>query len=825
MKSADTMIPVMAEKDALPLPLQDTQQQQYLESRALAGLLEDLNQLVHEGGIKARLFWPARELRHPGLWHSIFNLARYAGGEPLCPGLVYPGSWITWRKLRNLNFHGRDLNKLASEHYSADKSGSYSYLFSLYLFGMHQIDLLSLVDLSPLFVYDETQSDWPETSRVLPYVTDMNSAIRRDLRRRGRKLATAQPGSNSLLILDRLEHADEFKRALSSAMDRFSPRLLYLDARQRNLWRANLVVRDVLHMLDEIESLRRRMENPLGILVFFDSPSQWLDFQIRLRAAVREEKKAWARLLLDQSRVISTPQEDLVQLQHSRALPVAMPSLSTPYVIDARAARVVQNLYRCAHKLGPGDGQAIPELLHAAQVLSNLSSLTFPLADLNKMILNDPALLGVRRHYNWAEAKGQVLNWLRRSSAIEMESRINQALDEGDALIHHWLEKGQPYAQAVADRLLNLCERGETLLVVGTGVECRYWEDIELDNLSVANTKDIPVPFRLQQRFVLMTSLTPVQLDQLIHYLDIIRLDWVLTPKSVKLACRHLDGLLVAPGLEIIRPMLEHLKAPLQAGLEEAAIEVLAEVEGRRRIRSFTTSEYQDYTPEVYIELSTGEVIGKRQNSEFICMDQHGEPILVTAKELKVGQSIFVITDEHKKRLHDLLSQKEREQLLSAAKELWGVQVYHLALQQAYAGLREKHPGFDEHALLEALRRKSPDLEFSLAQIKDWLKPVYEEVHDRPHAPRDLDHYRALCLALGIDETMQAHLWDIIKNYRGARRVEGRRQNQMLIRYLLRPEAAAYFGGSQVTIHEFRQELLDSFVTVTSITYAEDIDA
>lgn len=819
------MMPVMSDNNTLPHPLLDAQEQAYLESRALAGLLADLNQLAKEGGIKARLFWPAYELRHPGLWHNLFNLTRYAHGESLCPGLIYPGSSVNWRKLRDMNFDGKALNKLASTQHSKYASDSYGFYFSLYLLGMYKVDRLSVIDLSPLFVYQKEHGHWPETPQKLLEFTEMDRRVRRDLRDRARRLPTGQLGSNNLLILDRLTRTDEFKRALSSAMERFSPRLIYMDARRRNLRRAKLAVQDILHALDEIESIRRHMEKPPGVLVFFDNPIQWLDFQISLRTTFGDKKREWARLLLDQSRVIATPQEDLVQLWHSRALPIAMPPLSTPYVVDARAAQVVQNLHRWAHELGTDDEEVVQELLHAAQVLSHISSLTIPLTNLHEMILSDPALLGIRRYYNWAEAKGRVLGWLRSSSAIEMQDTIDQVLNEGDSLVQHWLENAQPFAQAVANRVLDYCEKGETLLVVGTEVECRYWTELDLDNLSVITSRDPMESLMFRQNRILLTTLSPEQMNQLLCHMEKLQFDWVLTPKSVKLACRHLDGLLAAPGLDVIRPMLEHMRAPLQAGLEEAAIEVLAEVEDRKNPRVATSSDHPNYIPEVYIELSTGEEIGKRLSSEFICMDQHGEPFLITTEDLKVGQSIFVITDEHKARLHELLSEEDQEQLLNAANKLWGVQVYHLALRQAYARLREKDPGFDESTLLRVLHHARPDLEFSWAQIKDWLKPVYEEVHDRPHAPRDWDHYRTLCQSLGIDETMQVNLWDSIKNYRGARIVEGRRQNQMLIRYLLRPEAAAYFGGSQLAIHEFRQELLDSFVTVTSITHAENMDA
>ncbi|QEM82691.1 hypothetical protein [Halomonas binhaiensis] len=807
------------------LALEDTPEKVLELSKSFLRLVEITRTLLDSGGIAARLLWPGK-VPHPGLAHLMANLVAYEEDSSALRTLIYPASLSRFNHLNNYILFGEHLRKLANEYqeYYLSETGGLRYNTTLLLFALARLPWVYANEVLPTYHYRTGESSWPVRPGNLFRESDL-SHLKAGERKNARALmeqnAILESPMGLLSISGRVKNdvvTSELRSLFANPEAR--PNLVIFDARRIMLnlsgWDHNVMV----IRLAELVSLMERTTNPPGLLILTDTPSTWRHLQITLKSRSANISEAMTRIMLDNSAIWATPRDHILTQCKAETLQVYQAELNKPYIIDTYAANVIQKLYRLPYEMSAIDRNGRSVLKRAASVLGNISALTLNLEELKALV---PDATGFERAFDridWRKAKRAVLRWARDANWVLEDSEIEAVLNAGDKLIEYWKAKGQPFAQAVRESM-NKVQGNHLQLVVGSSLEAYAWNQAELAGLEA-----VPV-FQVTAKVgphipTIYTALTTQLIDELLLSPQCDDIEIVLTPKYVRLAQHHIEGLLASSGLEPLKPAIERLLSIFNEAQRDESFEIL--VQSQTGSQNERVYDDHSYDPELLIQLDHEELWYRWSNSQFLRRNRQGDMEIVKGRDLRKGDQVLSISDELREELREILSEKDCEVLMSSHQSSGLLSLYHREICHRY----ESYPAPESQrfgAINEALIKAHPNFNISRNMLCSWLAPALEEhLNGRAHAPQKQEHFNAFCNILGVPETMQDIFWQAVRAHRGARRRDGRVESGLILMYLMKPEAIVYLDTPMEKLQRFRERLLMNFSKVTDITPLEDND-
>jgi hypothetical protein len=190
----------------------------------------------------------------------------------------------------------------------------------------------------------------------------------------------------------------------------------------------------------------------------------------------------------------------------------------------------------------------------------------------------------------------------------------------------------------------------------------------------------------------------------------------------------------------------------------------------------------------------------------------------VAVKDIRVGDSVFDMSDELREEVETVLStQFPGFQFSQFRTPLDG---YRATLNQA---VESKFPGVDTAERIPALQEamkllRGPDQETSEYKLRYWLNARSDADDRAPHFPREKSEYHSFCKVLSIPEALAEQFWLIIKKVRSDNQGAGRQMASLYTEILLSPESSKIYRGINMsTIQMLRSKALDCVSQVVRI--------
>lgn len=807
------------------LAQEDTPEKPLELSKSFLRWVEITRTLVDSGGIAARLLWPGK-VPHPGLTHLMANLVAYEEDSSALRTLIYPASLSRFNHLNRYILFGEHLRKLANEYqeYYLSENGGLRYNTTLLLFALARLPWVYANEVLPTYHYRTGESTWPVRPGNLFRESDL-SHLKAGERKNARALMEQNAVLESpmgLLSIGGRVKKDMVTRELHNlfADPVARPGLVIFDARRIMLNLSGWDHDSMVARLADLVSLMEETTNPPGLLILTDAPSTWRHLQITLKSRSANISEAMTRTLLDNSAIWATPRDHMLTQFKAETLQAYQVELDKPYVIDAHAACVIRKLHRLPYEMSAIDRDGQTVLKHASSVLGNISALTLNLEKL-KAIMSD--ITGFERSFDridWRKAKRAVLQWARDANWVLEGSEIEAALNAGDQLVEHWKEKGQPFAQAVSERI-SKTQADHLQLVVGSSLEAYAWNQAGLAGLEAIPISRVTTDVE-HHKTTIYTALTSQLIDELLLTPQCNNIEIVLTPKHVRLAQHHIEGLLASSGLEPFKPAIEGLLMIFDEASRDESFKILVQNQTGSK-REWVYDSYS-YGPELLIQLDHEELWYRWNNSQFLRRNRQGGMELVKGRSLRRGDRILGISDELRAELRDILSEKDFDVLMSSHQSSGLLGLYHREICRRY----ESYPVSEDQrfkAISKAMAQAYPKFNISRDMLCSWLAPALEEnLNGRAHAPQKEEHFNAFCNIMGVPEAMWDVFWQAVRAHRGARRRDGRIESGLILMYLMKPEAIVYLDTPKEKLQRFRERLLMNFSEITNITPLEDAD-
>lgn len=608
--------------------------------------------------------------------------------------------------------------------------------------------------------------------------------------------------------------------------------LVIVDARQVMLRRLDFHSRHLMEFLRMVERTFGGRPSPPGVLLITDDPTIWRGVQIELKQQVKEHGTQWARHMLDNSRALLTTPEGWLSQEESRPIRIRPRQWEPVPSIDPLAESLVKRLWQMKSR-ADRVGLAHDEARLAAKIFANLAEVSVPPLALMRYFRQNPHLENLRRHYDWHEARTALARAEQLLEPEDHDPDLQVSLpDTFRMVIEAWCQDRHPYVQAVNRVVFSDQSETPTVLVVRKSIEAELWREHRLPWLTVTTSREFD-PGQVDETYRVVYADFPEQLIdlELFNPRRPANAEWVLAPGQPSRILRYLDGLEQTPGMESLQDSIQAMKQPLETALKNESIRLLGKARETTISIDRAYSHESDYEPGLFIQFEGDRWIARGRSTEFVRASTNGQLELVDAGSLDVGDLVLDITPCIREEIRGLIDAETLEKLkikAEAGEDSTFIKGYHNTLRKLV-----EIEGFEDQdeaswKIFHRIQQDHPDIarEIDVSMVKRWLDPAYKYYRDgKARAPGKPYQVEVFCKALGMPRETAIHMRQKISSYRGARRTQGRRLNDVIIQLMMHPDIVpSYHAKSGEVMRNFRDRLLRGLETITRIHYKEDLD-
>jgi hypothetical protein len=807
-----------------------------------------LLQAADEGGIHLCLTWPVC-FHSLAILHAIANLKRnqtldFRGLRTL----FYPSTHNSRSVLQTVLVERTKLSDLYRFQLSPEGDGSKistqtdSKSFMAMLEALNdirwhhaEVENPSLAEIIPTFMYEPTLNGWVSSvknplERSLKKVERL--AHRRNIREKvNKEWGNPKLAPGALMFMHYSSRKDTWKQALSdfALKDEGKPEVLLIDATSTAESTNYSAVRRIP---DFIRYARDNGYQDQGAVIVTDDPKTFFVMRARLNELkLSLTSRVWAA-------------ESSYPIFSANALPLDWkPELRSNSnfsvgIVDRDASQVAMAFQRLAQDSGMEDSENHKSLMAACLYLLRLSNLPAGYSDLTSVASQEGTEEFGSQRNAWTPIKLGIMAVLQSGALNAKREDADRVVAKAEQLIDLWSDATPMAARLLMEVRKHAIERRAGLSIV------------------LPNKKYIQLAFRFLQRKL---GDEWIKIEK--------RLDWhTLSSVASTLAENRGDRSLIFVGINhnVLRMLLTNLAIPhgttvliayKQADSTLITLSCMKEMEAFKPYRGRIGLLAQELDRRLK-EVPNPIVIGKlgelkltfkleennqqysETDQEFYKFDLEGgdyvsvagwvyrfnpdeDPFFsrVSASSIKVGDSIFEMSDELRSKLESALD-LGNDGLGSVVypQRTW-LKLYHddVRLRCDLLFSAKRRTALAKEILSKMVEIDPKVSECRPARIYYWLA-LKEDGDTRPHAPKDSKYFKIFCKALQMSEDDALRHWNFIRSARQLNIDLGRELSLRYAEILFRPESAAINRKvAEEVIKQLRQEALSCVYLVEKV--------